>query len=479
VRSRSLLGVALVLATCLTFEGLRGAGFLLFDDDRYVARNPVVHQGLTPANAAWAFRTLSLSNWHPLTWLSLMLDVELFGVNARAHHLMNLALHAATTLALFLVLDALTRARLPSAAVAALFALHPLHVESVAWISERKDLLAALFFVLALGAHGRYARTGTWGAYALGLWLTALALLSKSMAVTLPFAMLLLDAWPLARPDLRGPLRRALRLLLEKAPHLALSAGASAVATLAQQASGATWTLEQLPLGARLANAAVACARYLGKTIWPADLAILYPVRSWPPAAVAGALVLLAGLTALALRARRRSPALAFGWLFFLGTLVPTLGLVQVGNQSMADRYTYIPLIGLFVALCFGALPWLGRVRGPRGGLGIAMAGALGGLALASHAYVAKWRDTRTLFTHALAHTERNPQAHYTLALALAGEGEPEAALRELERALAIAPGYAKAAEARARLLSQPAGAPSHATPTMERPTLPGDPSQP
>ncbi len=448
-----MLALALVLATFLCFESVRDAGFLLFDDDRYVEQNPRVGQGLSFENAAWAFTTLSLSNWHPLAWLSLMLDVELFGIDARALHLVNLALHAINAVVVLLVLDSLTGARLPSAAAAALFALHPLHVESVAWISERKDLLAALFYLLALGAHARFARRGSRPAYALSIALCALALMSKSMAVTLPFAMLLLDYWPLARPELRGSPRRALRLLFEKLPHLALCAVASAVAALAAGASGALWTLEQLPLPARIANALVAYARYLGKAIWPVDLAVLYPLQAWSPAAVLASAALLVALSALALLARRRAPALAVGWLFFLGTLVPVVGVVQVGNQSLADRYMYLPLLGLLIAACYGAPVLAGERR--RWLPATLLAAALAGCAVVSYAYAAKWRDTRTLFAHAVAHTAANPQARYTLALALAAQGQGDGALAELDRALEIAPAYQKAAEARVRLLRQ------------------------
>jgi hypothetical protein len=369
------LGVAaaLAIATFALYARVRGFAFLHFDDNMYVTENPVVRQGLTGAGIAWAFTTLHFSNWHPLTWLSHMADVELFGLDAGAHHLVNVALHALNAAILFLVLSRMTGATGRSLLVAALFAAHPLHVESVAWVSERKDVLSTLLGLLALGAYARYAalagaaargRRSPLCAYALVAVLFAASLLAKPMWVTFPFLLLLLDVWPLQRlagssverdplppPAPRHPFGR---LVVEKLPLLALSAVSSAVTVVAQERGGALRGFD-LDLGVRAANAAVAYVRYLGKALWPSSLLPQYAYPTGLPAwQVLGSALLLLAITGLALVGARRAPWLAVGWLWFAGMLVPVIGLVQVGAQSIADRYTYVPLVGLFVAVAWG-----------------------------------------------------------------------------------------------------------------------------
>jgi len=375
-RYRIEIAVCLGLAA-LTLGAMGHAyanGFVNYDDNDYVVHNPEVKAGLSPAGAAWAFTTTHAANWHPLTWLSLQLDASLFGGgSAWGFHLSNVLLHAATVVLLFLALRRLTGAVWRSAAVAALFAVHPAHVESVAWVAERKDVLSGLFWMLTLLAYAWYAERPGWGRYLLVLAAFALGLMAKPMLVTLPCVLLLLDYWPLQRVPAACGLaqtlsRKRLALLLEKLPLFALTGAACAMTVYAQQKGGAVNTLEQLPLGDRLLNTVAAYAGYLGEMVWPTGLAPFYPhPRERLLLAQAGrAGLVLALITGLVLWARRRR-YLTVGWLWFLGTLVPVIGLVQVGGQAMADRYTYLPYIGLFIALVWGAAdlaaPWPARVR--------------------------------------------------------------------------------------------------------------------
>jgi len=353
-RSRVIvLALLLAVGTAAVYLPVRSFDFCGFDDDAYVSENALVRQGLTPRGVAWAFTTFRAANWHPLTWLSHMLDVSLFGMEPGAHHLVNVAFHAANAVLLFLVLRGMTGALWGSAAVAALFALHPLHVESVAWIAQRKDVLSAFFFLLMLSAYLRYARSPSRGRLAAVTALFALGLLAKPMLVTAPFVLLLLDFWPLGRfggahpdpgtlPAGHPPAVGVRRAVLEKVPLFLLSALSSVVTVVAQSRGGAMVPADALPFGARAANALVACAAYLWKTFWPAGLAVYYPHTKGelPAWKIAGAAALLSALTGIAVREARRRPYLAVGWLWFLGMLVPVIGLVQVGGQAMADRYT-------------------------------------------------------------------------------------------------------------------------------------------
>jgi tetratricopeptide (TPR) repeat protein len=440
---RWLLCLALALASWATYAGVSGHSFLSYDDPAYVTQNRQVLAGLTRSSVAWAFTAVHSGNWHPLTWLSHMLDVELFGLDAGAHHLTNLALHVANALLLFGVLARMTGATGRSAFVAGLFALHPLHVESVAWVSERKDLLSTCFALLALAAWLGWARRRSGVAYAGALALFALGLMAKPMLVTLPFLLLLLDLWPLGRLATRRPLGLA-PLLVEKLPFFALSA-ASSLVTLGAQSSAISL---EVPLGVRLSNALVGYLHYLGRALWPSELAAFYPYpypEPWPLALVACAAALLIGVSAAALLRLRRQPYLAVGWLWFLGMLVPVIGLVQVGLQSMADRYMYLPLVGLAVPAVWGAheaLARLGYRDALLAGVGIAL---LAACALATRVQVGYWRDSETLFRRALAVTDGNYYAHVIVGSALFDRGELEAAIEHFEESLRDAPWYSRA----------------------------------
>jgi hypothetical protein len=446
-----VLAGALLIGTLLPYAQVAGHAFLFFDDDRYVTDNPVVRSGLSCGGIAWAFTTLEVSNWHPLTWLAHMLDVQLFGLDAGSHHLVNAGFHALNAALLFLALLAMTAAARRSAFVAALFAVHPLHVESVAWISERKDVLSTFFGLLMLLAYVRHARRPGLGRYALIVLSLAASLLAKPMWVTAPFLLLLLDAWPLRR--ITGlaldqdpatptfPPRKLRSILAEKLPLLALSIASSAMTVIAQQHGGSIQTLENLDFAERASNAVVSYARYLGKTFWPSGLSAFYPLpredaEVWP---VAAASVLLLVLTALVVARARRAPWLAVGWFWFFGTLVPVIGLVQVGDQAMADRYTYLPIIGVFVALTWEVGALLERTRSCRLAVGIA-AVVVGVLALATWRQTSYWRDQETLFRHAVAVAPDNGRAHLILCQALGQQGRYADAALEAGEATRLDP---------------------------------------
>jgi tetratricopeptide (TPR) repeat protein len=435
------VAVALALATFALYAPVATHGFLHYDDDLYVTDNPVVRRGLSWDGVAWAFTSLEVSSWQPLTWLSHMLAVQLFGLDAGAHLLVNAGLHAANAALLFLALARLTAAPARSAVVAALFAVHPLHVESVAWLSERKDVLGTLFGFLTLGAYAGYVERPRWSRRAAVAALLALSLMAKPMWVTAPLLLLLLDAWPLRRFQAEP----RWRLLAEKAPLLALSAASAAVAVVAQHRSGAVVGLEYGP-GARLANAAVSYARYLGKTFRPAGLAAFYPYPAGGHAAgaVAGSAVLLAAITAVALLRRRAWPWLGVGWGWFLLTLVPVIGIVQTGMQAMADRYTYLPLVGVFIAVVWTAAE---AARGAAARRGLAAAAALVVVALGAttHRQIGVWADQVTLFRHAIAVTGENARAELFLAQGLSAAGEREEAVVHAREAARLEPWNARA----------------------------------
>ncbi|HKI05311.1 MAG TPA: glycosyltransferase family 39 protein [Thermoanaerobaculia bacterium] len=399
----------------------------------------MVQKGITPESLAWVRTANVANNWHPLTMLSHMLDYEIFGMSPAGHHFTSLLLHAANVLLLFEVLRRMTGAAGRSAVAAGLFAVHPLHVESVAWVAERKDVLSALFWILAMGAYHCYAARPSPGRYLLVALAMALGLMAKPMVVTLPLALLLLDVWPLGRLTFEsGWEHRLSRLAAEKLPLLGLSAAASLV-TLHYQTTSLV-TLEALPWRLRLANAAVSYAAYLGKTLLPRNLAVFYPIPlDIPLWKAAGAALLIASLTALAAWKARKAPWLLVGWLWFLGTLVPVIGLVQVGRQAMADRYTYLPSIGLFLALCWG-LPALSAGRRWRSALAAAAVLALLALAAATRAQVRHWSDSVTLYRHALAATRGNYVAHVGLARALAARKDWTGAADQYRAALALRP---------------------------------------
>jgi tetratricopeptide (TPR) repeat protein len=441
-----LAALALAALVALAYGAVGGLGFVNFDDPRYVFQNPHVQRGLTFEGVAWAFTTFHAGNWHPLTWLSHMLDVELFGLDPGPHHVVNAVLHGVATLLLFGLLRSATGRTWPSALVAALFAVHPLHVESVAWISERKDVLSAVFWMLATWAYVRHARRPGAARYAAVAAALALGLMSKPMVVTLPVALLLLDFWPLGRISSAAPLRpQALALVREKAPLLALSLASGAVALLAQSRGGGVASLPALQASARIGNALLSCALYLGKTVWPARLAAVYPhpalgAGGMPAWAVLASALLAAALTALVLWQRRRRPVLAVGWLWYLVTLLPVIGLVQVGLQGMADRYTYLPLVGIFVALAWLAAEAAEASPRRRVVVATACVGVVLACAAVSRRQVETWRDSFTLFGHALEVTEGNWLALRNLGIAQQDAGRYAEAIASLERSLRLMP---------------------------------------
>ncbi len=415
------LCIGLFLTTLLVYAPACRFGFVNFDDPDYVAGNPHVRNGLTLDGVVWAFTSTEAANWFPVTRLSHLLDVQIFGLSPGGHHLTNILLHACATVLLFAFLAAATGAAWPSAFVAMIFALHPLHVESVAWIAERKDVLSACFWFLALWS---YVRRRYW----LTLLAFCLGVMSKPMVVTLPFVLFLLDAWPLRRP-----LRSALRV---KIPMLGLAAAAAVATYLVQSGSGAVQAVERFPLGLRLENAIASYATYIVEMFWPANLAVFYPYPHGVPVwQIALSALLIACVSAVALLQRRARPYLAVGWLWYLGTLVPVIGLIQVGAQARADRYTYLPMVGLTIMLAWG-LPELLK------GKAAAVAALAACLACAAvcEAQIQYWRNSETLFRHALAVTKDNYLAHHNLGVALAGEGRFGEAIEQYRAALEIAP---------------------------------------
>ena len=491
----------LLLTTIAVYLPVGQNTFVNYDDPQYIHKNPHVRNGLTWSGVRWAFTTNHISNWHPLTWVSHMTDVALFGHQgidaARGHHWMNLAWHCANVILLFLLLTQMTGAPWRSAVVAALFAIHPLHVESVAWISERKDVLSTFFVLCAMLAYLRYVKSslseGTGDAstaddsenalkatanpgslprlmwYALLMMAFALSLLAKAMYVTLPFLLLLIDLWPLRRlrrnlaieqkDDTAGPTEKsgAIRwrdlpqLIIEKLPLLGMAIGSSVITFMVQRSGGAVSSLRDSSLSYRLGNSLVAYMRYIGKTFYPVDLAIIYPHPvggHWPIGVVIGAglaLLIITGLVVWRLRANPKQDYLAVGWLWFLGTLVPVIGLVQVGMQSMADRYTYWPIIGLFIALVW----WIGdlgaKYKFAPPALGAAACVILLTLGIMTWQQVGTWRDSGTVFKHTLAVTGPNYTAHMNLGKHLRTIKEHAQAANQYQKALKIAPHSAMA----------------------------------
>ena len=425
--------------TLAVFGQTVGFPFVNYDDDAYVYQNVHVVTGVTGKNILWAFTRTHAANWHPLTWLSHMLDCQLYGQWAGGHHLTNVLLHAVTVVMLFLVLRKMTGQFWPSALVAALFAVHPLRAESVAWVAERKDVLSGLFFVLSLWAYARYAqRPDCWRRYAAVVITFALGLMAKPMIVTLPAVLLLLDYWPLKRWDpVAGRIPR--RVVLEKLPLFLLAGLSSVVTSYAQTTSMETTT--NLPLVWRVGNAVVAYAGYLGHLFWPCDLAVFYPhlcadLPLWQ--IVAAASVLLAITVGVVMKGKQY-PFLLVGWLWYLGMLVPAIGIVQVGAQAMADRYTYLPQIGVCLMLVWGAVEAT-RERRFFQALWIPAAGVVAVLAVCAWQQTHYWQDSITLWTHALACTRGNRTAHLCYASALDCKGRLAEAEREYLSALELDP---------------------------------------
>ena len=449
---------ALVAAVALApFLQVAGHAFLHYDDDVYVTENPVVRDGLSWAGVRWAFTTVHAANWHPLTWLSHMLDVQLFGLTPGAHHLVNVALHAANAVLLWLVLSRLTGRAGRSALVAVLFAVHPLHVESVAWVAERKDVLSTLCGLAALGAYLHHVRRPGPGRLAIVALFHAASLMAKPMWVTAPFLLLLLDVWPLRRIEgleLGGaasepgpPRLPAWRILAEKVPLLVLSAASSAITVVAQHRGGALETLAGVGLSTRLGNALVAYVRYLGMAVWPSGLAAFYPLQPAGPTSwkVLGAAAVIAVVTAWAVAVRKRAPWVLVGWCWYLGTLVPVIGVVQVGAQALADRYTYLPLVGILIAAVWEAHRLGRRLRVPEPALAAAAAVLVAVLVFATARQAAVWRDQEALFRHAIAVTGDNGYAELGLSQDLARAGRDREALAHAYRAVQLDPGWPKA----------------------------------
>lgn len=449
--AKCLIGAALVAATVLVYCRTFDHRFINFDDREYVEHNPNVWAGLTPAGVKYAFTTFDCGNWHPLTWLSLELDAQIYhGWNAQGggFHLTNVVLHLGNTLLLFLILDRLTGLMWRSAAVAALFALHPLHVESVAWVAERKDVLSTFFGLLTVAAYAFvYAPRPSLLRYALVALLLAFGLLAKPMLVTLPFVLLLLDYWPLQRWDAGGATASRRRLVLEKVPLLALAAASGVLTVLANEQGRALATFQDYPLGVRVGNALIAYVDYLAKTFWPLNLAVYYPHPGSSVSAGRAALsgLLLAVITGLVWKLGRRRPYLTVGWLWYLGTLVPVIGLVQVGGQAMADRYTYVPSIGLLVMLVWGLDDLLLAWRVPRFVPAAATALALAGCAVVSWEQVGLWESDIALWDRAVAVTGPNCIARCNRGEAYFHMAMVDLARQEFEQAVAIEPRYVQA----------------------------------
>ncbi len=444
---QALILLFLVLLPLATFWTVLGSEFVSYDDDGYVFRNPAVLRGLTWGGVRWAFTTGHAANWHPLTWLSHMADVSLFGLRPSGHHATNLVLHVANTLLLFFLFRRMTEDTWRSAWVAALFAVHPAHVESVAWVAERKDLLCAGFWLATTWAYVSWVRNSGKGRYLLVLLLFAAGLMSKPMIVSLPLVLLLLDYRPLGRMQDHGRAAALLRrapdgspgLILEKVPLFLLAAASSVVTFLVQRAGGAVGSLETYPLWARVGNAAVAYVRYLKMLFWPAHLAVFYPHpgTSLSSAAVVGSALLLLLISAAVVALRRPAPFLFVGWFWFLVTLLPVIGVVQVGLQALADRYTYVPFIGLFVAIAWGVPAIATRRRFGRLALPAATAAVLA-LSLSAAAQARVWKNTETLFLNAIKNTRDNGVAHNNLGEYYNAKEQPVEAQKYLTVALRI-----------------------------------------
>ncbi len=434
----------LTLATLAVYFRTFHYPFVNYDDNLYVYVNPVVRGGISIPGTIWAFTSFYM-NWHPLTWLSHMLDVQLFGLRAGPEHQVNVWLHIASAVLLFLALARITAKPFRAAIVAGIFALHPLHVESVAWISERKDVLSTFFEMLTLLLYSRYVEKRTASRYIPMALAFACSVMAKPMAVTFPFVLVLLDYWPLQRIEWPPSIARIKPLLWEKVPLLAMSAAASALTVVAQSGSGEVISLTEWPFPARLANAVVVCMKYIGKAIWPSDLAVLYPLERPSAIGVALAFLAMAAITLAAILWRRNRPYFLVGWLWYLGMLIPVVGLVQVGWQSMADRYTYLPLVGLSIALVW-TIADLVATRFPlqiaAGGLSVA---ALVLLALAAARQTEYWQSNEALYAHTLAVTHNNFVIENNLGAALGNEGRTFEAVTPLENAIAIHPQYAAA----------------------------------
>ncbi|HEY3862350.1 MAG TPA: tetratricopeptide repeat protein [Verrucomicrobiae bacterium] len=438
-RTRKWLACASLATLVLCVYSLAlSCTFVNLDDGDYVTMNPNIRHGLNWQSLRWAFTTGYAANWHPLTWISHIIDYQLYGLNADGHHLTNLLLHLASTTLLFLLLHRMTGALWRSAWVAAIFALHPLRIESVVWVAERKDVLSTFFWMLSVTAYVRCGQgPNRRKFYALALALFACGLMSKSMVVTLPFVLLLLDYWPLGRLKLGKEF--SWRLVSEKIPFLLLAVCASAITYYVQDRSGVVASLAKVSLGQRLANVPVSYARYLGKIFWPSGLSVFYGFEKWKYYQVEGALILLVAITVWVVWQRRPRPCLAVGWFWFLGMLVPVIGLVQVGQQSMADRYSYLPSVGISIMVAWGVCDLLAKRAWAHPAIATVGALAVAGCAACACRQIDFWKNPVALFARAAEFSDQDSQTCYNVGCAVMRQGNYPRAVRCFERALKVA----------------------------------------
>jgi tetratricopeptide (TPR) repeat protein len=450
--------IVLVIATILAYEPLRFNDFVSYDDNVYVTNNPEVKNGLTGKSVLWAFTTGHTGNWHPLTWLSHILDCRIFGLNPLGHHLTNLFFHVLNTVLLFLVFKTMTSRVWPSAFVAAVFAVHPVHVESVAWVAERKDVLSGFFWILTMAAYVRYARRPSLRRYLLVAAAMGLGLMAKPMLVTMPFVLLLLDYWPLERIQWRAEINGGTSqqppksvksfyrrgsfwsLLVEKIPLFCMSGISSVITVIVQHSGGTVVPSAMLSLDVRIANALISYLRYIKKMIYPSRLSVFYPYHSQSLLLAILCFVILVLVTAAVIYFGMRRRYLAAGWFWYIGTLAPVIGIVQVGSQSMADRYTYVPLIGLFIIIAWLACELSAGRRYQKIVLGICSATVVTVLLVGTRMQVRHWQNSSTLFEHALAVTKDNSITHNHYGIFLLEHKRFEQALAQFDEAVRISP---------------------------------------
>jgi tetratricopeptide (TPR) repeat protein len=463
----SLIGAALVMATLVAYEPIRHNDFVKYDDDIYISENSHIKEGITRDSVLWAFTKPYTANWHPLTWLSHMLDCEIYGLNPLGHHVTSVLIHIANSVLLFWVLRKMTGIIChtnggqvwPSAFAAAVFALHPVHVESVAWAAERKDVLSGLFWMLTILAYFHYVRQPNVRRYVFALLFFAMGLMAKPMLVTLPFVLLLLDWWPLGRnsngstllttgiKNQKSKIRSYTNLILEKIPFFVLSALSCVMTLVAQHRGKAVATLEQIPLNYRIVNTFISYISYIGKTLWPSQLAVLYPYHcgALPKATVAVCASLFILLSALSILIGRRRKYAAVGWLWFIGTLVPVIGLVQVGSQTMADRYMYIPMVGLLIIIGWVVKDLVDKLPGLRTAAAVLATVILSSLLMLTRMQVRHWQNSFTLFEHTLKVTKNNAIIENNYGRVLLDAERLDEARQHLSNALRIKPRYADA----------------------------------
>lgn len=470
MRLNLLLAAGLAALTIAVYAPVGGLGFLNYDDNVYVVDNPRVSAGLTADNAVWSLTAFENGNWHPVALLSHMLDVTLFGMDAGAHHRVNLALHVVNVLLLFWLLTETTLQRWPGLLVAGLFAIHPLNVQTVAWVAERKSLLSTAFWIAALIAYARDRRSPSARAFVAFLFFGAMALAAKPMAVTLPLTMLLFDVWPLRmRPSVR-----------HLAPVAAAALACGVLTLFAQRAAHAIQPVESYALSIRLGNAVVSYAWYLVKMVWPSGLAAFYPhpLHGLSASAIALSAGLLAGITALAVTVGRSFLPLSIGWFWYVGTLLPVAGIIQVGSQARADRYAYVPLIGIFVIAAWSAARLVAKAPGLKAAVAVAAVAAIAALSLVTRAQIPYWHDSVALFSRAIDVVPDNSIAHNNLGMALVAEGRLPDALPHFQKAVEYAPADTDARSNLGNAL-RTLGRPAEAVPEYEKALelAPGDPT--